>query len=60
MALGDGSVGLAVRALWKLGKTACGMKEIEKATSTFDHLEHQKFKQSRHLMPFWMTNLLPA
>ena len=58
MSLGDSPVGLAIRALWQLGKEACQPKDIERATINFNRPERQQFRQSRHLMPFWMTNLL--
>ncbi len=58
MSLGDSSVGLAIRALWKLGRDVCQKKDIEKATILFNRPERQQFRQSQYLMPFWMTNLL--
>lgn len=57
-ALGDTAVGLAIRALWQLGKESCRPKDIERVTLNFDHKQRLLFKQSRYLMPFWMTNLL--
>lgn len=58
MCLGDSPVGLAIRALWKLGKEACKPKEVERAIFKFNHPQRQQFRQSRYIMPFWMTNLL--
>lgn len=58
MALGDTSVGQAIRALWQLGKATCQHKDIERATLRFNRHERRCFKQSRHLMPFWLTNML--
>ncbi len=58
MALGDSSVGLAVRALWQLGKINCNAKMISLAMARFGRTERQQFRQSLHLMPSWMTDLL--
>jgi hypothetical protein len=58
MALGNTPVGLAIRALWELGKEACQPKLIERATIKFNRAERRQLRQSRHLMPFWMANLL--
>ncbi len=60
MVLGETAVGLAIRALWQLGKEVCQPKDIDRATIKFNRLERQQFRQSGHLMPFWMTNLLRA
>jgi hypothetical protein len=58
MLLGDTAVGLAIRALWQLGKNACQAKDIESATIKFNRLDRQQLRQSRYLMPFWMSDLL--
>jgi Family of unknown function (DUF6088) len=58
VSLGDSPVGLAIRAAWNVGKEVCQFKDIEKAITNLNLPEHQQFEQSRHLMPFWMTNLL--
>ncbi len=58
MALGDTPVGLAIRALWQLGKEACQPEAIEKATSNFNRSLSQQFNQSRHLMPVWIADML--
>jgi hypothetical protein len=58
MSLGDTRVGLAVRALWQLGKAGCQFKDVQLATINFNRTDRQQFRQSRHLMPGWMTNFL--
>ncbi len=57
MALGDGPVGLAIKALWHLGKEVCDQHALAKATGNFKRPERQQFNQSCHLMPTWMTNI---
>jgi hypothetical protein len=57
MALGDGPVGLAIKALWQLGKSVCDQHAIARAINSFKRPERRQFNQSCHLMPTWMTEI---
>lgn len=57
MSLGDNAVGLAIKALWRLGKQHCQPKHIELATLNFDWMERELFSLSQHLMPGWLACL---
>lgn len=58
MAIGDGPVGLAIKALWRLGKNMCDQQTVARATIKFNRQDRCQFKQSYHLMPAWMTEIL--
>lgn len=60
MSLGDGSIGLAIKALWQLGMGACDLNALASATANFRRPERLQFRQSCHLMPAWMTNLFKS
>ncbi len=57
MSLGDGPVGLAIRALWQLGPLHCDQRAIALATAHFNRPQRLQFRQSCHIMPTWMTSL---
>jgi hypothetical protein len=57
ISLGDSAVGLAIRALWQMGRRDCNKLTIARATNQFSRVERQQFRQSCHLMPAWMTNI---
>lgn len=58
MYLGDSSVGLVIRALWRLGKYACNESDLEDATLKFNRLERQKLRQSANIIPSWLNSLI--
>jgi hypothetical protein len=58
ISLGDSASGLAVRALWQLGKDNCRLREVKLALGSLNLPGRQQFRQSQQLMPAWMTNLL--
>jgi Family of unknown function (DUF6088) len=56
--LGDELVGQSIRALWSLGKINCDQILVSLAMAQFSRSERKQFRQSFHLMPSWMTDLL--
>ena len=57
MSLGDGPIGLAIKALWQIGKENCDQYAMAAVTEKFNRPELLQFRQSCHLMPTWMTNI---
>jgi Family of unknown function (DUF6088) len=57
MALGDNSIGLAIRALWQIGRRECDLISIMKVTNKFNRSERLRFRQSCRNMPAWLTNM---
>ncbi len=57
VSIGDGPVGLAIKALWQLGQEVCDQHAIARAAQRFNQQERRQFSQSCHLMPTWMTNI---
>jgi hypothetical protein len=60
MHLGDEPVGLAIRALWHLGKRACNTHLASSAVQSFRRSDRRQLKQSIRLMPGWMQLCFPA
>jgi hypothetical protein len=56
--LGDNPIGLAIKALWQLGKGKCQYKDIRLVSLNFHRAQRQQFRLSRHLMPTWLTCML--
>jgi Family of unknown function (DUF6088) len=56
--LGDELVGQSIRALWSVGKADCDEEMVSMAMARFSRPERKQFRQSLHLMPSWMTDLL--
>ena len=54
-AMGDGQVGLVIRALWYFGKDQCDQVTTRKATSAFGRNERLEVTRHAGLMPGWMT-----
>jgi Family of unknown function (DUF6088) len=57
MSLGDDPVGLAIKALWQLGRKHCGQNTLAIATRNFTRQDRLQFNKSCGIMPAWMTNL---
>jgi Family of unknown function (DUF6088) len=57
MSLRDDTVGLAIKALWQLGRQYCNQAVVARATNEFKRSERHQFRQSCHIMPEWMTNI---
>jgi hypothetical protein len=57
MSLGDNSIGLAVRALWQVGKQSCDRLSIMRATAKFSRQERLQFRQSCGIMPAWLSSI---
>jgi hypothetical protein len=56
MRLSDSKVGLAIRALWYLGKDACDQIAVSLACRPFNRLDREALAESVHLMPEWMRS----
>ena len=56
--LRDTVPGLAVRALWHLGKIACDTQLASRALLKFNRLDREILKQSARAMPSWMCDLI--
>lgn len=54
----DSLAGLAISALWYLGKEAVTMNTLQTLKEQMPSEEYQKFKAARHQMPNWLTKLL--
>jgi hypothetical protein len=52
----DAPVGLAIRALWHLGRQACDRYAVSLATWSFGRTDRQLLRQSHHVMPDWMRS----
>jgi hypothetical protein len=52
--LADSKAGLAIRALWHIGKKLCTFESIQLACAPFQASDNHMFKQSRNLMPAWL------
>jgi hypothetical protein len=57
MSLGDDPVGLAIKALWRLGQKYCKQNNLSLATKKFTRPDRLQFKQSFHLMPAWLAEI---
>jgi len=57
MSLGDDAVGIAVKAMWRLGKEYCQQNSLMPITGRFARHDRLQFKQSFHLMPAWMADI---
>ena len=57
LSLDDETVGLAIKALCRIGKADCEKYTLAAATRHFNSKDRLRFKQSCHLMPAWLTNL---
>ena len=56
--LPESKVGLAILALWYLGKQQTTLQAIEKIKQKLTANEFEKFKSSREKMPIWMSNIV--
>ncbi len=52
----ESKVGLAILALWYLGKKLATPQTIEKIERKLTATEFEKFQSSREYMPAWMSN----
>lgn len=56
--LPETKIGLAIVALWYLGKSLVNANTIEKIKIHFSNAEFEKFMNSREYMPTWMSNIV--
>jgi hypothetical protein len=56
MHLSDDLVGLAIRALWHIGQSACDIYAIGKATASFRRHHKEKLRENKKIMPYWMQS----
>jgi hypothetical protein len=54
----ESKVGLAILALWYLGKKLVTHQTIEKIKKKLTPTEFEKFQSSREYMPAWMSNVV--
>lgn len=52
--LGNTRPGLAIRALWHLGRRFCTMETASCAVASFNRSDREQFKQHPDLLPAWM------
>jgi hypothetical protein len=58
MHLGDSKSGLAISALWYLGKRLCTMEIVSMALASFGRTDRKQLEKHADLMPEWMQALL--
>jgi hypothetical protein len=58
MQLSDSPPGLAIRALWHLGKIACDVETAAALIAPLKQNDKQKLRQSAALMPQWLRDCL--
>lgn len=56
--LGDDKAGLAIKAMWHMGKDALTKALVQSATREFRHSDRNKFKHISALMPAWLSDFL--
>lgn len=56
--LPESKVGLAIVALWYLGKEEMTPQAIERIEKRLTHHEFEKFKSSKEYMPIWMSSVV--
>jgi len=56
MQLGDSKVGLAIRALWHLGKRSCDVEMAALLVASFQQSDRKRLRLSAAFMPAWMRN----
>jgi hypothetical protein len=54
---GDGPAGLAVRALWHLGRRACDKATASQATASFQRTDRDELRRQAGLMAGWLLDL---
>lgn len=58
MILGEDRVGVAIRALWSMGRKGLSGKSVMIATEGFKRGERRKFHYVKDLMPWWLSDFL--
>lgn len=56
--LGDDKAGLAIKALWSLGKDALSKTSVMLATNEFGRQDRKKLHYIKDLMPAWLSDFL--
>ncbi len=56
ISLGDELAGLAIRALWYLGKSHCSAQLICDSLLSFNREDRRKLRQQIRIMPGWLAN----
>jgi hypothetical protein len=56
MSLGDGKVGQAMRALWRIGKAAVTKEKISHATDHFRRTDRADLLRSIRYLPAWLSD----
>jgi hypothetical protein len=56
ISLGDELAGLAIRALWYLGKYNCSHQRVSDAMALFNRNDRQALREKIKIMPAWLTS----
>ncbi len=60
IALGNELTGLAIRALWYLGKSNCSAQRVCDALALFNRSDRQALRQKIKIMPSWLSSYFIA
>jgi hypothetical protein len=54
--VGDSQAGMAIRALWHLGRTVCDKSTAARVTASFKRTDRDELRQHAGFMPGWMLD----